>query len=72
MDLSPKVAHTQKLVYDRGVQKVEKHFVQEFGATSQHGAVWKDYEEGGEENDTILDIHNFGDDENSFGSLVGG
>ena len=59
-----------RLWYDRAVQEVEKHFVQDLGARPQHGADREDYEEGGGENDTYMDIQNF--DENWLGSMVSG
>jgi hypothetical protein len=59
-------------MYDRGAQEVEKHFVQDLDAKSQHEANKDDYEEGSGENDTIMNLQNFGDDGNWLGSLVGG
>ena len=38
----------------------------------QYGANWEDYEEGGGENNTIMNLLHFGDDENWLGSLVDG
>ena len=38
----------------------------------QHGTYKEDYEEGDGEDDTIMDLQNFGDDENWIGSLEGG
>ena len=60
------------LCNDRVVQEVEKYFVQDFGASFQHGTYWKGYEEGGGENDSIMDLQNFPDDENWIGSRYGG
>ena len=72
MDNLPKL-HTQaKLIYDWAIQEVEKHFAQDLGARPQHEANWEDYEEGVGENDTIMNLQNFGDGENQLGSLVGG
>ena len=59
-----------RLWYDRAVQEVEKYFVQDLGARPQHGADRDDYEEGGGENDTIMDLQNF--DDNWLGSMVSG
>ena len=61
-----------KLMYDQAIQQIKKHFVEDFGARPQHGVGRKYYEEGGGENDTIMDLQNFGDDENWLHSLVGG
>ena len=54
----------QSLWYDRALQEVEKHFVHDIGARPQHGANQEDYEEGGVENDAILDLQNLIEDEN--------
>ena len=56
----------------QSIQEVEKHFVQDLGGRPQCGAYWEDYEEGGGENDTIMDLLHFGDNENWLSSLVGG
>ena len=42
--------------YDWAVQEVRKHFVQELGARPQHEVDREDYEEGGGENETIMDL----------------
>ena len=55
-----------------GSKKSKKHFVHDLGARPQHEANKEGYEEGGGENDTTMDLQNFGDDENWLGSLVGG
>ena len=64
--------HTQSLWYDRAIQEVEKQFVHDLGARPQHRADREEYVEGGWENDTIMDLLHFGDNENWLGSLVGG
>ena len=51
-------------MYDLAVQQIKKHFVHDFGARSQHGAYQEDYEEGGGETNTNMNLQNFGDDEN--------
>ena len=38
---------------------------------TQHATYHKGYEEGGGENDTVMDLLYFEDDENWLGSLVG-
>ena len=35
-----------KLMYDRGVQEIKKHFVHDLGVRPQHEADKEDYEEG--------------------------
>ena len=72
MDDLSKLHTYVKVMYDRAVQQIEKHFVHDFGARPQRGTYKKDYEEGDGETDTNMDLHNFGDDENWLGSLVGG
>ena len=71
MDNLLKLHTYAKLVYDRGVQEVEKHVVEYLGARPQHEANKEDFEEGGGENDTVMNLQNFGDDGNWLGSLVG-
>ena len=63
MDNLPKLHTYAKLIYDQGVQEVEKHFVYDLGARPQHEVNKDNYEEGGGENDTIMDLQNFGNDE---------
>ena len=41
-----------------------------FGARPQYGENWEDYEEGSGENDTIMDLLHFGDNENWLGWLT--
>ena len=72
MDNLPKLHTYAKLMYNRGVQQVEKHFVHHLGARLQDEANKEDYEEGSGENNTIMDLQIFGDDENYLGTLVGG
>ena len=50
----------------------KKHFVQNLGAKPQYEVDWEDYEEGSRENDSIMDLLHFGDNENWLGSLVVG
>ena len=65
MDNLPKLLTFTKLMVRLGilcnkrvVQYVKKHFVQDFGARSQHRSHWKDYEEDDEEHDNIMDLQN--------------
>jgi hypothetical protein len=46
MDILPTLHTYAKLMYDQGVQEVDKHFVQDLGARSHHEANKEDYEEG--------------------------
>ena len=51
--ISQNCTHTQSLWYDWAIQKVNRHFVQDLGARTQHGVDREDYEHGNGENDTI-------------------
>ena len=55
-----------------GNPEANKHFVHDLGARPQHEANWEDSEEGGGENDTIMDLYIFVNDGNWLGSLVSG
>jgi hypothetical protein len=72
MDNLPKLHTCAKVECDTGVQEVERHFVQDLGARPEHEANKEYCEEGVGETDTVMDLQNFGDDENGLDSLVGG
>ena len=71
MDNFLKLHTYAKLMYDQGVQEVEKHFVEYLGVRSQHEENKEDFAEGGGENDIVMDLQNFGDNENWLDSMVG-
>jgi len=70
--ISASCTHLQSLYYDRAIQEVKKTLCTRSWCKTQHEANWEDYEKGGEENDTIVDLLHFEDNENWLGSLVGG
>lgn len=59
-------------MYNQGVQEVEKHYLHDLGASPQHEACKEDYEEGSGENDRVIDLQNFKDDEKWLVSLLSG
>jgi hypothetical protein len=76
MENLPKLHTNAKLMVQSGrlwcnreIQEAEKHFVQDRGARTQHGANREDYREGGGEKDTFMDLLNFGGDVTKISSL---
>ena len=62
--ISQKLHTYAKLMYVCEVHEVEGHFVHDLGARSQHEGDKENYEEGSGENETNMDLQNFGNDEN--------
>lgn len=61
--ISQSCTHAQSLWYDHPTQEVDtlcKTLVQK----TQRGAYWEGHREGSGENDTIMDLQNYGENEN--------
>lgn len=63
MHTLPKLHTYAMIVYDWGFQIVKKHFIHDLSARPQHETNKEDYQVGGGENDIVMGVQNFGDDE---------